>query len=433
MRSIAKHPGTGFRGKRRGLVVGAAAAVAALVLAACSGGGFDDGKDSKELAESGTEEAGDLTSSDDALTILIGSSGDAETHAVEAAVEAWSAESGIDASVRVASDLNQELSQGFAAGTPADIFYLATEALPGFASNGSVLAYGDLLGNKGDFYPSLVENFTYDGQFYCAPKDFSTLALIVNDGLWDAAGLTEADYPKSWDDLEKVSEKLTEGGAAGLAFGAEYQRVGVFMAQAGGGLVKDGKAIADSEHNVKALDFVKKNLDAGNFAYAADVGAGWGGEAFGKELAAMVVEGNWITGALENDFPDLAYTVVELPAGDEKGTLQFTNCWGIATDSPNQAGALELVEYLTSTEQQLAFSEAFGPMPSIRSAADDWKEANPQLAAFLDGADYAQFIPPVEGIGEVITDFNAQLETLKTADSEAILKSVQTNLQPLVG
>ena len=296
-----------------------------------------------------------------------------------------------------------------------------------------MLAYGDLLENKDDFFTSLVENFTYDGDFYCAPKDFSTLALIINDDLWDAAGLTEADYPKDWDELVKVSEKLTEGDAVGLAFGAEYARVGAFMAQAGGGIVKDGKAIADSEHNVKALDFIKKNLDNGNFAFAADVGAGWGGEAFGKELAAMVVEGNWITGAMENDFPDVSYTVVELPADEQKGTLQFTNCWGIATDSPNQQGALELVEYLTSTEQQLAFSKAFGVMPSIRSAADEWKVENPEMAAFIDGADYAQFIPPVEGIAEVISDFNAQLETLKTADSEAILQTVQNNLEPLLG
>src|SRR5690606_40176759 len=61
--------------------------------------------------------------------------------------------------------------------------------------------------------------------------------------------------------------------------------------------------------------------------YPADVGAGWGGEAFGTGAAAMTIEGNWIVGALRNDFPDTPYRVVELPAGPAgKGTLQFTNC-----------------------------------------------------------------------------------------------------------
>ncbi len=118
------------------------------------------------------------------------------------------------------------------------------------------------------------------------------------------------------------------------------------------------------------------------------------------------------------DYPDVNYTVAELPAGPGgKGTLQFTNCWGLAADSGNQEQARSLVEYLTSTDQQLAFSQAFGPMPSIQSAADAWTSANPDLGAFLAGAEYAQFPPNMAGAADVITDFNAQLESLKTGDT----------------
>ncbi len=124
---------------------------------------------------------------------------------------------------------------------------------------------------------------------------------------------------------------------------------------------------------------------------------------------------------------------IELPEGPAgKGTLQFTNCWGMAADSPNQEGALSLIEYLTSTDQQLEFSDAFGPMPSIKSAADQWKEANPAMAAFIDSADYAQGIPALAGVADVISDFNAQLEGLKGADVENILKSTQTNLEAIL-
>ena len=309
------------RHSRRALIgSGALLVTATLALSAC-GSGFDDGG-----TAGGTGDGG-LTSSDDALTILIGSSGDAETDAVSQAVAAWSAESGIDAEVQVASDLAQELSQGFAAGDPPDLFYLATEALAGYADNGSLIAYGDQLGNADDFYPSLVQNFTYDDRFYCAPKDFSTLALVINTGLWDAAGLTDADIPTTWDDLASVARTLTANGVAGLGFGAEYQRIGVFLAQAGGGLVSDGTPVADSAESVEGLTYVKDNLASGAFAYAPDLGAGWGGEAFGKQQAAMTIEGNWITGAMTNDYPGVDYVVAELPAGPGgKGTLQFTNC-----------------------------------------------------------------------------------------------------------
>ncbi len=406
--------------------VGATALLAtgALTLTAC-GSGFSEPSSSDGSA---------LTSSDDALTVLIGSSGDAETAAVTAAVDAWSKQSGTSAKVQVANDLPQELSQGFASGSPADVFYLSSDAIAGYAGNGSLKPYGDQLANKDDFYPSLVANFTIDDQFYCAPKDFSTLALVINKDLWAQAGLTDADIPTDWDQLATVAAKLTTGGRTGLAFGAEYQRIGTFMAQAGGTLVEDGKAVADSAANVEALDYVKTHLADGTFAYAATLGAGWGGEAFGKQLAAMTIEGNWITGALSADYPDVSYTVAPLPAGPGgQGTLQFTNCWGMAADSPNQQGALDLIEYLTSTEQQLAFSKAFGPMPSIQSAADQWRTDNPTLAAFLDGAEYADFPPNQQGAADVISDFNAQLESLATSDPATVLGSVQSNLEATLG
>ena len=42
---------------------------------------------------------------------------------------------------------------------------------------------------------ALREQFSYDGQFYCAPKDFSTLGLQINTEAWEAAGLTPNTIP----------------------------------------------------------------------------------------------------------------------------------------------------------------------------------------------------------------------------------------------
>jgi multiple sugar transport system substrate-binding protein len=135
---------------------------------------------------------------------------------------------------------------------------------------------------------------------------------------------------------------------------------------------------------------------------------------------------------MTNDYPDVHYKVVELPASPAgKGTLQFTNCWGIAADSPNQKAALDLVEKLTSTDQQLAFAKAFGVMPSIQSAADAWKADNAPLVPFLLGADYAQGLPTLKGAADVVTDFNGKVGSLATADPKAILAAAQKNLEAL--
>jgi multiple sugar transport system substrate-binding protein len=409
----------------------AIAAVAALGLSACGGDSFDDGG----TAGGGASGAAFEAPNDNPITVLIGSSGEAETNAVEAAVAAWSQESGVEASVLPASDLTQQATQGFASGNPADVLYVSTDAFAGWAGNGSLAPYGDQLENVDDFYPSLVDAFSMDGQFYCAPKDFSTLALVINTEMWEEAGLTDADIPTTWDELRSVAEQLTQGDRVGLAFSPEIARLGVFLAQAGGGLLnEDGTAAtANSPENIEALAFVKQMMNDGIAAFSSTLGSGWGGEAFGKEQAAMVIEGNWITGALANDYKGLEYTIAPLPAGAQQGTLQFTNCWGISEDGDNKGGALELVKYLTTTEQQLQFAKDFGVMPSVQSAAEGYKSEFPEMAAFLDSAEFARNLPAMQGAAEVLRDLNSQLEQLPNREPQEILDSAQANFEPIVG
>ena len=291
------------------------------------------------------------------------------------------------------------------------------------------------MGNKDDFYDNLLQTFTYDGKLYAAPKDVSTLQLVINTDMWKEAGLTENDYPKTWSELATVAKKLTTPDHKGLAFSGEYARIGVFMKQAGGGLVSnDGsKAIANTDQSVKGLQEVQDLLKSGNVAYASDLGTGWGGEAFGTEKAAMTIEGNWITGSLSTDYPNVNYKVVELPEGpDGHGTMHFTNGWGIAADSKNQKGAVDLVEYLTSDDVVMEFAKAFGIMPASKTLSDKWKGEFPNLSAFMDGLEYSVTVPTAKGASDVITDFNAQLEGLKDGDVKSILDKVQTNLEAIL-
>ncbi|HEX7224528.1 MAG TPA: extracellular solute-binding protein [Candidatus Limnocylindria bacterium] len=419
--------------------VSALLAGASLLLAAC-GSGFES---SDAPASQGAPASADPGASTDAsaaaepgapLTILIGSSGEAETNIVTDLVAEWSAESGTEAEVVVASDLVQQLAQGFSSDNPPDLFYMSTNEMATYAATDSLEPYAENLSNADDFYPNLREAFTYDGQFMCAPKDFSTLALIINEDMWGDAGLTEDDIPTTWEELSAVAEQLTTDDHLGLAYGPEVQRVGVFMAQAGGAFIADDgtTAVVDSPENAEALQYVKDQMAANTFAFSNDerIGAGWGGEAFGLGKAAMVIEGNWIAGAMTNDYPDVNYIVAELPEGPGgPGTIQYTNCWGMAALSDNIPGATSLVEHLTSTESQLAAAEAFGVMPSVASAAEDWKSQYPEFAAFIDGAEYAINLPSQPGTGDVLTDFNAQLETLSSTDPQTILASVQQSLQ----
>ncbi len=231
----------------------ALAGIAALALASCGGGGTDAG--STDGAEAPAAEN---------LTILIGTSGEAETAAVQAAADAWGAESGTTVEVVVASDLNQELAQGFAGDSAPDLFYMSWDQFQTYAGDDYLEPYAMDLENAGDFYPELVETFSYDGEFVCAPKDFSTLALVINTQLWEEAGLTDADIPTDWEQLQTVAQTLTTGETVGLSMGPEYQRLGVFMQQNGGGLMDGETVTASSAENVEALEYVQGLLEAGS-------------------------------------------------------------------------------------------------------------------------------------------------------------------------
>ena len=414
---------------RRAAMLGIATA-AAVALSACGGGsGFEDEPTSG--TSDGTSAAGPVE-----LSMLIASSGDAETAAVNEAVDTWAADTGNTVEVVVAQDMAQQLAQGFAGGSPPDVFYLDASAFADYASNGSLEPYAEQITDYEDFYEPLRQTFTYDGTAYCVPKDFSTLALEIRTDAWEAAGLTEDDIPTTWEELAEVAQTLTTGEQVGLVIGDTRDRIGAFMVQAGGWITsEDGTQVtADTPENVEALEYVKGLLEAGAVKYPPQVDSGWGGEAFGTGKAAMTIEGNWIKGAMTNDYPEVDYTVVELPEGPAgKGTLQFTQCWGIAAQSDAKAAAIELVDYLTAPEQQLAAAEAFGVMPSRQSASDGYLAQFPDDAAFVAGGEYGQGPVNAPGMTSVLADFDTGLQQLASTDPAQILATLQSNAEAVIG
>ncbi|MFI1566979.1 extracellular solute-binding protein [Streptomyces sp. NPDC020490] len=370
------------------------------------------------------------TSSKQHLTILIGSSGDAETKAVKDAAAAWAKQSGNTVTVELAKDLNQQLTQSFAGNRPPDVFYVPSDLFANYARGGSLYAYGDQIKDTSDFAAGLRSSFTYNGKLVCLPKDTSTLALAVNTDLWKKAGLTDQDYPTTWAQLKTVAAKLTKGKVTGLVANDSYTRLGVFMKEAGGWITNadQTKMTADTSQNAQALDYVSSLLKAGSLKYAKQVDTGWGGEAFGKGLAAMTIEGNWLTGAMKLDYPNIKYKAVPLPAGPAgKGTLAFSTCWGVAKASSHRTAAVDLVKYLTTSTQQLKFADAFGVMPSRTSALSGYAQKEPAAKAWADATAYAQGPVTIAGFDKVLGQFDTGIQSLPNGEVKKILADLQSN------
>jgi len=366
------------------------------------------------------------------LTLMFGSSGPAETKAVQAAAAAFTKSSGIKVSVVAASNLVQQLAQGFAGGQPPDVFYLDPGTFQNYAKQGALQPYPHDLANSGGFYPALQASFTYQGTFTCEPKDASTLALYINTRDWQQAGLTSADIPKNWAQLQAVARKLTTGGRTGLVLDQSHSGLDEFLYQDGGTVVGSGGKVAlDSPQNVRALTYLKGLMSAGVMKFPSQLDSGWSGQAFGEGKAAMAIVGNWVVGAMQADYPKIRYQVAPLPAGPTgtKATLAFTNCWGIPKTSRNLAGAVEFVTFLTSAQQQMTFAKAFGVIPSLRSLQGPWQQQFPALAVHTQELPYAHPDIALPGDTQALAAFDSALAQLASGTPASILATAQRNLQ----
>jgi multiple sugar transport system substrate-binding protein len=394
------------------------AAMVALTLAACSSS--DQGSSGASAQPGGTGGA--------TITYLIASTDPAAVKLQQDTVAPWESRTGNKVKVVGAADIDQQLTQDFSAGSPPDLFVTDATVFPTYAKAGNLVAYGDQLDMKSDFYPNLVQTFTYDGKFYCAPQGFTTLALVINADLWQQAGLGTGDVPQDWSALESVAQKLTKGSVKGLVIGDTSDRVGAFMKQAGGWIVSPDQTrmTADTATNLTGLTEVQKLLANGSASYPKGVGAETATQALGEGKAAMTIETTSIRAAIKNAYPNLKWQAVELPAGPAaKGTLAFTQCYGVASGSKNQAAAIDLVKYLSTSEPAMALATGLGVMPSIQSAAATYKGAFPNDAAFIAGAEYAQLPVSVAGMVPVLEDFDAQVATLPQGDPKAMLQRLQ--------
>ena len=388
---------------------------AAATLAACSS------KSKDEATEEGK------------MALIVPDAGEAAAEALSKAVEAFTKETKVEVDVKPVSDVSQELARGITAEPSIDVVVLNPAQLSSYA--GALHSWDKGAAAVKDANPALLTSATRQDKIAAAPRDVSTLALYVNTSLWSAAGLSESDYPTTWEQLDQVAAKLTSGGVVGLTLDASYARVGAFLVQGGGGLTSaDGtKATASSEGSVAGLTQVKTLLSSGSAGWGADLPAGSAADAFGQGQAAMVIETEALAKTLADTYSGISYKVVELPAGSGgKGTLQFPTFYGVVEASKHKADAIKLVEYLTAAERQVALATAASTVPAGKPAGETWKGKHADQAAFLAGVEYSQAVPSAAGVSDVIATFDNELPGLAGGDPAGILGSAQVNLQAIL-
>ena len=172
-------------------------------------------------------------------------------------------------------------------------------------------------------------------------------------------------------------------------------------------------------------------LNQGSMKFPSQVGAGFSGQAFGENKAAMDIIGNWENGELQSDYPNVKFKVYPLPAGPSgtHATLSFTNCWGVPKQQSNLAGAVGFVKFLTTEQQEMSFSKAFGVIPSLTSAQAQYAKTYPQFSTFVSELSYAHPDIAIAGATQALTAYDSALAQLASGNPATILQTAQQNLQ----
>jgi len=306
----------------------------------------------------------------------------------------------------------QNMLAKFAARKPADVFYVDSNDFPDWAKQGLLEPLDSYIAkyhfSTKPFFPRLLSAFKYQGKTYGFPKGFSPLSMEINTAM---LAKVNGKVPTTWADLRLLAQRMKAAGvpAGGrpICFQPEWARLLAFVYENKGALLNASKtrAVVNSPAVREAVNFYVGMINSGLAGTQQQLGAGWCGEAFGKEKAAITFEGNWIMPFMAEQFPNVKYRVYRMVRNKQRATLSFTVSYSIAKSSKNKAAAWTLLTYLTGKQGMATWTSKGLELPSRK----DVKVRVGGRTAYLRDAAVGrpwQFAP---GFSKVMTVANNEL------------------------
>jgi len=121
---------------------------------------------------------------------------------------------------------------------------------------------------KTTYYGSVMDDITYGGKIYAVPQFYQPPAIITNERVMKAAGVTDADIDTSKPDtlVAAIKKMYKASGSNPSTLGFDPQatgQAGLWLLAYGGGVIgSDGKPTLDDPKNEKGLEVLKQITDA---------------------------------------------------------------------------------------------------------------------------------------------------------------------------
>ena len=331
----------------------------------------------------------------------------------------------VEYEVIAVADYPTKLLTAFASGTGPDIFN-AFSGLVAQYYNARVLAPVDYaaLGYADEkalatTYTTGLEGIRFAGKYYGVPTEVSNWACFANNALWAESGLDPAkDFPKTWESLPAIAEKLTKRDPNGVPIrrgfdfnwpnrAVSWLGISTMMHQLDANMVDEANYTArfDTPEAARSVQFWvdwanKYRLGGPQYTDSRS-------DFLGNKLATDCSWGVW--GLPQVKDAKINVTVKPLPrwadAKHDNGADAYAYYMMVNARSPSpvQKAAWKFVRAFTDHAPDL-FTGAglFVPRKEVTSLP---ALADPNVQVFLEELKSAQFTPRVVGYDQVLDTY----------------------------
>ncbi len=303
------------------------------------------------------------------------------------------------------------------------------------------------------YVPGVLDPVTYKGKLYGLPLELTNWCLYLNKKVFKDVGLDpEKDYPKTWEEMVEVSDKIAirDGeilNRRGFDFRYPYYLVSMvpMVEQLGGKLISDdGKtAIVNDEAWLKFLKFMQewgpngKILGSPTYANARKL--------FNKDNndIGMCMTGLYQQGRIRNDNPDFynsgEWMVVPFPVFEDAvkdvPCAYYGHYYMVNGQKPleNQKMAWKLIAYMLSHGEEY-LTKVNIVLPTVKLMESETYKSMPYSKVFADDMAKGHVVYYGESSAEIQSHIREAVESVMMAGTspEDALKTLKRKAQEVL-
>lgn len=295
-----------------------------------------------------------------------------------------------------------------------DIIHVTQQNFPFYAQRGLLLPLDDFIArdpafHEEDYYAPVLDGLRSNGSLLGLPSDFSTIVMLYNRDLFDAAGIPCPAPDWTWEDFRRTCRALTKDrdgdgitDVYGFYVNGFYNRWPAWVWMNGGEILdRRGRCVMDDPRSIEGLAFYANLSLKDHVAPTAAQQMGQDFEdLFASQSVAIIADSRYAYKRfLRRRGLKFRWDVAPMPRGRVRATTLIWggNCILRSTRHPKEAW--QFLKFLSGPEAAALNLEAGNALPPLKKAAEETVR-HPHIPGtpehdryFLDAISYGRTAP----------------------------------------